>query len=715
MADEMVLETQQWLNKTYGSVSGFGTVTEDGLTGWGTVYGLIRGLQHELGITGLVNNFGSGTATAFDNLGTGYKTNKNIVYIIQGGFWCKGINPGAFDGVFSSETEQAVTELKTDAGITNVNATIDSKFMAALLNMSAFVLTRKGTAKIREMQQWLNGKYAQDHGYMPCDGVYQRETNTTLIYVFQRIEGETGSAADGLYGSTTAAKCPNLSVGSTGDAVRILQYGLLVNGYTEVSISSTGTDTFTDNTQTWVNQFCNDMNLDPLTTALVGNRVIKGLLTSNGDTSRASMACDTSFQLSTDDAKLIAKDYKIVGRYLTGTVGTGEDVRKKNLTSAEITRITAQGLSIFPIFQSGGAAAGYFTNTRGYADGITAIRTARQLGFAAGTTIYFACDVDILEANIDATIVSYIEGVHSAYSDYPGNSYQIGLYGTRNVCLHAWKTGYLSHLFISDMSTGYSGNLGFPMPMNWSFNQFVEINLSDTLAIDKDAVDISISDAGCSTFETLSTSADELQALLALVKGATQDPLAVELDTEYPIAVGVPGITVTYAITQKWNSDADNSISITNGDFDTSKLVKQISSDVGTTQSASVEAGLSKTGFTELTSKIKNGAFELAMSGSVTGTLSLELDVHVQELQASENFVDDLPIDATINFKVSLSADFWDSGDFSGATENAKKADAIFVSLGSLSATSTQVFADIKDFLSALYKTLGGYIPSIPW
>lgn len=50
MADEMVLETQKWLNKTYGNVSGFGSVPENGKTGWDTIYGLIRATQVELGI-----------------------------------------------------------------------------------------------------------------------------------------------------------------------------------------------------------------------------------------------------------------------------------------------------------------------------------------------------------------------------------------------------------------------------------------------------------------------------------------------------------------------------------------------------------------------------------------------------------------------------------------------------------------------------------------
>lgn len=56
--DEMVLGTQKWLNKTYGNVSGFNKVPENGKTGWPTIYGLRRALQKEMGIQELSDNFG---------------------------------------------------------------------------------------------------------------------------------------------------------------------------------------------------------------------------------------------------------------------------------------------------------------------------------------------------------------------------------------------------------------------------------------------------------------------------------------------------------------------------------------------------------------------------------------------------------------------------------------------------------------------------------
>lgn len=48
--DEMVLAVQQWLNRTYTGRTGYNPVTENGKTGWETMYGLTRALQIELGI-----------------------------------------------------------------------------------------------------------------------------------------------------------------------------------------------------------------------------------------------------------------------------------------------------------------------------------------------------------------------------------------------------------------------------------------------------------------------------------------------------------------------------------------------------------------------------------------------------------------------------------------------------------------------------------------
>lgn len=144
MADEMLLATQQWLNKTYGNIPEFDKCPEDGKTGWPTIYSLIEGLQIELGIPheNLSPNFGPTTSQKFDekvtpNLINGYKS--NVVYLIQGAFWCKGIGPAAFDGVYSSYTRNAVMELQADAGF-NPDGILTSMWAAALFDMSALCL-----------------------------------------------------------------------------------------------------------------------------------------------------------------------------------------------------------------------------------------------------------------------------------------------------------------------------------------------------------------------------------------------------------------------------------------------------------------------------------------------------------------------------------------------------------------------------------------------
>src|SRR5689334_14669499 len=91
MVDEMVLQAQKWVNATYKSVAGYNAVTEDGKTGWNTMYSLTRALQHELGIAVLSNAFGPttlSTLAARGDIKVG-ESNKNIVKIIQCGLWCK--------------------------------------------------------------------------------------------------------------------------------------------------------------------------------------------------------------------------------------------------------------------------------------------------------------------------------------------------------------------------------------------------------------------------------------------------------------------------------------------------------------------------------------------------------------------------------------------------------------------------------------------------
>ena len=146
--DEMVLEAQQWVNATYAGVSGYVAAPENGKVGWSTMYSLTRALQHELGLTALSDNFGSGTLsalTAHGSIGPS-ETNTNIVKIVQCGCYCKGYQPGGITGTYSINTRAGIVSLMNNAGLGAVtDGTLPPKVFKALLTMDAYVLLAGGS------------------------------------------------------------------------------------------------------------------------------------------------------------------------------------------------------------------------------------------------------------------------------------------------------------------------------------------------------------------------------------------------------------------------------------------------------------------------------------------------------------------------------------------------------------------------------------------
>lgn len=53
------------------------------------------------------------------------------------------------------------------------------------------------------MQRYLNGKYSDELGILPYDRIYQRATNTALIFALQKSIGIAG--ANGNYSPGTIA------------------------------------------------------------------------------------------------------------------------------------------------------------------------------------------------------------------------------------------------------------------------------------------------------------------------------------------------------------------------------------------------------------------------------------------------------------------------------------------------------------------------------
>lgn len=492
--DQMVYYTQQWLNETYGNDSRFNKVTVDGLTGWETIYGLTRALQIELGIQSTADSFGPTTRNLYGQnplqRADGVESNKFA--ILQGALWCKGYNPGhyfsendAYSRVFDEAVEDAVKQFKQDAGMINPNGVVTTNFMAALLSMDSFVLLSNygGDANIRSFQQQMNRKYEAYTGIMPCDGLYGRNTNKAVIYAIQAEEGLPVGVANANFGPTTKNCCPTIPYtgvekdynGNTYSASKIasfkelFKFAMYVNGF--------GNGTFTGDLDTAVVTDFQTQYGVPVT-GKADIQTWMSTLVSCGDNTRVGTACDTRFEITdTNLGILVAHGYQYVGRYLIG--GSFKEIR-----DGELARIFNAGLKVFPIYQDSGTSASYFTAAQGEADALAAEKAARAHGVPRNTVIYFAVDFDALDINITNNIIPYFRAVHNKLVKY-----KVGIYGSRNVCKRVASAGYSEKSFVSDMSTGFSGNLGFSLPDNWSFDQISNIELEyngNTLEIDND-------------------------------------------------------------------------------------------------------------------------------------------------------------------------------------------------------------------------------------
>ena len=209
------------------------------------------------------------------------------------------------------------------------------------------------------------------------------------------------------------------------------------------------------------------------------------LFISCGDVNRSCVASDTRFEMTTDRIQYLHnQNISIVGRYLTG----GDF---KELRVGEPSRILDNNLYFFPIFQESGTELSYFTPNRGVQDAVNATIAAKNHRIPKGSVIYFAVDTDPQDSQINNIILPYFKALRNEMMTSQDGYYQIGIYSTRNTCNKVINKGYALTCMVSDMSTGYSGNMGFNMPNRWNFDQFYEIRNINTnnlnWDLDKDA------------------------------------------------------------------------------------------------------------------------------------------------------------------------------------------------------------------------------------
>ncbi|MER8017776.1 glycoside hydrolase domain-containing protein [Streptomyces griseoluteus] len=546
MADEKVLAAQKWVNATYGSVAGYAACPENGQTGWATMYSLTMGLQRELGLSPVVANFGAGTLSAvaaLGSIGIGWQKNKNIVKIIRYGLFCKGYWGGDTEvAAFDSAAAASVDQMKENMGLTRDGGVVQPKVLKAILNMDAYVVLSGGEDKVRSIQQWLNGRYwtRSTCSIGPTDGHYSRDVQQALMKAIQIEIGIPEDQATGNFGAGTQAgiRAHTMGPGSSGIFMQLFSAACVFNEPIPTSAEDDQRTHFTDSWDSdiagWVGRFQEFSGFNTNERSGVGDYLTWAqLLVSMGDPDRAATGSDTAYTITPSRAQRMRDDkYAYVGRYLNEASGGGGS---KMLEEGELANIFAADLRVFPIFQDNGRSLSEYNSVNGYNHGRLAHDQAVHFGFNRGTVIYFAVDYDATVEDMPK-ILEYFRGVTSGLSS-KGKRYVHGVYGSRNVCAQVTQETYAKYSFVSGMSWGFSGNLGFPLPSNWSFNQIKEYkvtNGSDVFALDRD-VHRPNSDEGqgdvngaVSPAEKLLTNIDQLYSLAQSYGGGEPNRLVTD-------------------------------------------------------------------------------------------------------------------------------------------------------------------------------------------
>ena len=614
--DNLVYTTQQWLNLNYGDNSYYTVIDDDGVTGWGTMKALITALQIELGIDKPNGTFGPATRAAFRNLSItttplddtveSEVSLQNQLFILQGALYCKGYS-GGFTGKVNKATKEAVQNFQKDAGLRNADGVVTATIMKALLCMDAFKLLDygeyNGDSQIRVIQQNLNRDYIsntnfqEDIGLVPCDGIYGRSTNKALLYALQIEEGI--ATPNGVFGPQTKSLCPVLSVGNTKKKFNyLLQYALYCNGY-----NPNGFDGLYGNgVKNAVTNFQSFCCLDA--DGIAGMKTWASLLVSTGDNSRKGIACDCSTTITDEKAKVLKNNnYSLVGRYLTG---------KYKITRQELEIIYANGLKVIPIMEQYGYYKEHFTEENGVKDALDAICSASTNGIAPNTVIYFAVDYDVISTEIESHIEKYFIGVKRVFENENINNYQIGIYAPRFVCQRMSEMGYTSRSFVCDMSTGFSGNLGYSLPKDWAFDQIstVKIPYNNTFI----EIDNNIASSRATSSDYLvnvDTSEEEIVSI------ANSKSFAKKLGIEFS-GVGTiqllstPNISMSLSLGYKSSvvSDGYETIQIENGQIDAvgySSLLTDIQTAIGQDSCVELSNCLEIFDDMNVTAKVKAG------------------------------------------------------------------------------------------------------------
>lgn len=509
MADD-IKEIQGWLNKIFSSKSEWVKLDEDGIPGWGTVRGIVRGLQLELGLKGsqVDGVFGNSMLQKVPvisqaNISSGAVDQPSrIISLAQCALRVKGYdapranyNPPSEFSYYSDQTTTAVQKLRSDANYHGGgDYSIDAQVWKGLSSQDAYVLLPNGDGKLRSIQQQLNSAYQPAVGLNPADGVVTPQLSRALIKAVQSIVGQT---PDGLWGKSTLSAIPAVVDATSKNSAKwaqVICWGLYINGYKDVPLESPAWGTF----KTQIADFSKFLQLSTGNASGVYRTVIAALFVSHGDQSRgykdftqplarpvvgidlATRLAGKSKTFSNPKAGLSKLNIGFVGRYMQNAP---QPVIDKELSRAEVDELLqinvkdasgTYGFGIAPIWQTSGNSIAYFSSSQGAKDAQQAYDRARELGIPKDVTIFYAVDFDAFGPEIESNIRPHFEALNAQNKKLGGNP--VGVYGARAVCNYLSSQNLATASYVGNLSYGWTGNLGQPMPSNWAIDQYVEFD-----------------------------------------------------------------------------------------------------------------------------------------------------------------------------------------------------------------------------------------------
>lgn len=267
--------------------------------------------------------------------------------------------------------------------------------------------------------------------------------------------------------------------------------------------------------------------------------------------------------------------------------------------------------------------------------------------------------------------------------------YYVGIYGTRNICTTVMQAGGAYKCYVSDMSTGYSGNLGYRMPDFWAFDQFATTTVAG-VEIDKVAYSgedpavklLQEPDVTGSEYTDMALNAavhskicdfqEDFPALLMPlenINNAGDETTYTNLIDSLPnmaytkswkrTLVDMPNLKIEYALAVGASTDHEGdvmTISVSNSTIsvtDYQKLSDAITLAQAGSQSFAVTPGQITSLFSSIANSVKFGSITISLSANpLQGTVTFSLTCSIPDLYVT----DDLSVDFSQTVYVTVKA-----------------------------------------------------------